>query len=303
LKILVIGAGGYVGRRLMQMLREHPVEVVGADVFPVPGFADRVVDLRFPDQTFGLLNSEKPDVVVNLAYLLMEASAGNPQNAVHLNIIGIDGLFDTAVKLEIPRVLYASSGAVYGDQKDHGTSEVTEETPTHPRTLYGWMKQLNDVMAAQYNALGSTRLISVRISSLHGRGKRGTFTPMDMIVDAVGVQDSLTLPWSAEHETSFIHVDDVCDVFIKLARAGSPRWTVYNTGGDFLTMGELARFATQITEVEVDCSVAGRELLHVSRASYERFRTEFPTQRRSPREWLELEFREKRERLAAGYKA
>jgi nucleoside-diphosphate-sugar epimerase len=303
LKILVIGAGGYVGRRLMQMLREHPVEVVGADVFPVTGFADRVVDLRFPDQTFGLLHSEKPDVVVNLAYLLMEASAGNPQNAVHLNIIGIDALFDAAVKLEIPRVLYASSGAVYGDQKDHGTSEVTEETPTHPRTLYGWMKQLNDVMAAQYNALGSTRLISVRISSLHGRGKRGTFTPMDMIVDAVGVQDSLTLPWSAEHETSFIHVDDACDVFIKLARADNPRWTVYNTGGDFLTMGDLARFATQITEMKVDCSVAGRELLHISRASYERFRTEFPTQRRSPREWLELEFREKRERLAAGCKA
>lgn len=292
-----------MGRRLMQMLREHPLEVVGADVVAVPGFADRVVDLRFPDQTFSLLYSEKPDVVVNLAYLLMEASAGNPQNAVHLNIVGIDGLFDAAVKLEIPRVLYASSGAVYGDQKDHGTSEVTEETKPHPRTLYGWMKQLNDVMAEQYNALGATRLISVRISSLHGRGKRGTFAPMDMIIDAVGVQDSLTLPWSADHETSFIHVDDVCDVFIKLARAKSPRWTVYNTGGDFLTMGDLARFATQITGVRVECSFPGRELLHVSRASYERFRTEFPTQRRSPREWLELEFREKIERIAAGSKA
>jgi nucleoside-diphosphate-sugar epimerase len=303
MKVLVVGAGGYVGRRLIEMLREHPVEVVGADVIPVPGFANRVVDLRFPDQTFSLLHRERPDVVVNLAYMLMEASAGNPQNAVHLNIVGIDGLFDAAVKLEIPRVVYASSGAVYGDQKDHGTSEVTEETPPHPRTLYGWMKHFNDIMAAQYNAIGVSRLISVRISSLHGRGKRGTFTPMDMIVDAVGVQDSLSLPWSAEHETSFIHVDDVCDVFIKLTLAGSPRWTIYNTGGDFLTMGELARFATQITGIKVGCSSPGRELLHVSRASYERFRTEFPTKRRSPREWLELEFRERKERLEAGVKA
>lgn len=303
MRVLVIGAGGYVGRRLIEMLRDQPVDVVGADVMPVPGFADRVVDLRFPDQTFSLLHRERPDVVVNLAYLLMEASAGNPQNAVHINVVGIDGLFDAAVKLGIPRVLYASSGAVYGDQKDHGTTEVTEDTPPHPRTLYGWMKHFNDVMAAQYNAIGSSRLIGVRISSLHGRGKRGTFTPLDMIVDAVGVRSTLTLPWSAEHETSFIHVDDVCDVLIKLARAESPRWTVYNTGGDFLTMGELADFATQVTGIKVGCSSPGLELLHVSRASYERFRAEFPTKRRSPREWLELEVRAKRERMAAGVKA
>ena len=293
MKVLVIGSAGYVGRRLVPRLREAGVVTIGVDAVGVAGLVDQTADLRFPEQTMGLLYEIRPDVVINLAYMLMEASAARPHAAVQLNILGVNGLFDAAVNLGVPRVVYASSGAVYGDQKDHGDTEVSEETPTTPRTLYGQMKQFNEGMAEFYNSRGATRLISVRLSSLHGRGKQGTFTPMDMIVDAVGKADKVTLPWSADHETSFIHVDDAVDVFVQLALAVSPRWTVYNSGGDHLTMGDLARFGNEITGLKIACAEPGRELLHVSRVDSTRVRTEFPGARRTPREWLELEVNDK----------
>jgi nucleoside-diphosphate-sugar epimerase len=293
-KALVVGAGGYLGRRVRVALTGHGIEVVGADIEVTPGLVDRAVDIRLPEQSFAVLHREAPDVVIDLAYMLMAASSAGPHPAVHLNILGTNGIFDAAATLGVPRVIYASSSAVYGDQKSHGTTTLTEESPAVPVTVYGHMKRFNEVMAEHYNAKSSTRFIGLRISDLHGRGKTGSFTPMDMIVRGAGGDGTVELPWTANHETSFIHVDDAAEAVAHLAMAKATAHVIYNTGGECLSMAELAAIGKEVAGVTVTCSPPpGAQLLHVSRVSGRRLSDEFPVQRRSPADWMALEIADK----------
>jgi nucleoside-diphosphate-sugar epimerase len=298
-KVLVVGAAGYLGRRLVARLRAGGVEVIAADIQSSPGLVNRVVDLRFPEQSFRLVHEVRPDAVVNLAYLLMEASVAQPHSAIQLNILGVNGLFDACVALGVPRVIYGSSVIVYGDQKDYGDVLIAEDTECRPRSLSGWMKRFNEAMAEHYNAIAASRFIGVRISSIHGRGKRGTFAPMDMILDAIGRTENLTLPWSSDYEMSFIHIDDVAEVFLHLVLAEAPKWTIYNTGGNTLTMGELAAIGAKVTGISIECAYPGVDLLQVSRVSDERLRSEFPIERLTPEEWMLQEVTERRRAMAS----
>jgi nucleoside-diphosphate-sugar epimerase len=290
--VLVIGSGGYLGQPVMAQLRARGVNAIGADLRRIPSFAEHALDLRFPEQTMSLVARLRPDVVVLLAYLLTADSMADPQNAIRTNIVGVNGVFDACATLGIPRVVFASSNSVYGDQSDFGDKEAFESDRQVPRTFYGLMKHFNEFMAQQYNAAGKTRIISVRLASLHGRGKGGIFNPVDLLIEASGHTDRVTLPWSATHEFAFLHVDDAAAIFVALALAEQPMWTEYNSGGEHLTMQRLAEAAGPLCGLRIDFEEPGRQLEHLGRISGARLDKEFAVDRHSVRYWIETELRE-----------
>jgi UDP-glucose 4-epimerase len=160
--VLVFGSGGYMGRRVVSALRRRGATVVGADLFVRPGSGDVAVDIRFADQTMALINHVRPAVVICLSYLLTPSEA-NLKVAVDTNISGITGLFEACVALKVPRVLYASTSAVYGGKRIHGDADVAEAAVKSPNHIYGWMKLFNDVTAQHYNKTSDTQFIGIRI--------------------------------------------------------------------------------------------------------------------------------------------
>src|SRR5487761_1218178 len=288
-KVLVIGSGGYVGRRLMPALRSRGLEAIGADLSLGSAVTDEVVDIRFPAQSMALIHRVEPQAVICLSYLLTAATAVSAQAALDTNIIGFNGVLEASAVLGVPHVIYASTNAVYGDQSDFGDEDVAEEAPTRPRSLYGHMKRFNEAMAEHYNRSSPTRFVGLRLASLHGRGKTGIFNPFDLVVDAQRHRADLTLPWSAEHEFSFLHVDDAAGVFAVLAEAESSDWTLYNSPGERLTMGALAALIGPEAGLSVDVETPGRLLAHVMRMNFDRLSTEFPISVHSASDWLKLE--------------
>lgn len=297
-RVLILGAGGYLGRRVMDHLRALGVAPVGADIVPVPGYAEHLHDMRFPEQSFALFHKVKPDVVISLAYLLTAASISGPHNAVHTNILGINGVFDACAAMGIPRVLFASSNVAYGDQTDLGSAEANEDSPRRPRSLYSWMKVFNEVMSEHYNATSATRIISLRLSSLHGRGKTGIFNPFDMVMGAVG-GERFTLPWSRSHEFSFLHVEDAAEMFARLALAPTIERTAYDSGGDRTTMEMLAEIAGPLCGLQIGFEEPGRQIDHLSRISGARLAEEFKIPRRPLAHWVKVELADRAGRPAS----
>jgi nucleoside-diphosphate-sugar epimerase len=289
MKVAVVGAGGYVGRRVMTELRGRDLDPIGIDVAAVGDFVQETLDLSAPDDTFALLHRLGPDVVIELAYLLTSASMAAPQRAVRVNVLGVNGLFDASTRLGVNRVIFASSNAVYGDQSDYGEGYVDEAALPRPRTLYGHMKQFNESMAQHYDRVSDTRFASLRLSSLHGRGKGGLFAPVDMVVRGAKEGQPVTLPWSKGHEFSFLHVDDAARAFAELAVGPEPQHTAYDSGGERLTMGELAEIAAPICGIEIGFDEPGLHIDHVSRMKGERLANEYGFERRSAASWLEEE--------------
>jgi UDP-glucose 4-epimerase len=285
-RILVFGAAGFLGRRLMAALGPA---AVGADVLAADG-VEHVVDLRDLAGLRAVVETVGPDAVVNVAYVLTGQTLDAPHMALEVNIVGIDRLFQACMDLGVPRVVYASSEGVYGEPSRYGDEPIAEDADRWPWGLYGWMKHLNEVCAELYNTRTPTRFIGARVGSMQGRGKGGAFNPMTLLVDAARESRRVVLPWARDHRFGFVHVDDVATALGALATADDPRWTIYNVGSERVTMEEFAAVAMTVApELEVEFEYPGRDIRHVAGVSWDRLRDEFGLPRRTIEEWFREE--------------
>jgi nucleoside-diphosphate-sugar epimerase len=131
-KVLVTGAGGFVGRRLVAAFREAGWNVVPAGRTPSadgPG-----LDVTDAEAVRRLLAAERPDVVVNLAGIAhrkLEGSAADVYDAV--NHRGVHHLLDGCLAAAVPRFIHFSSASVYGEEGRRGAlREDAELRPVGP---------------------------------------------------------------------------------------------------------------------------------------------------------------------------
>src|SRR5262245_42882406 len=121
MSILVIGATGFIGPRLIKRLVARGEKVVGLDLNPtaVP-FGEVPIQApvlrgditQFEDVMRAVLEV-KPERLINLAYGL-GAGEGNPHQVMRLDVLGMDNCFEAARLGGVTRVVYASSIAVSG---------------------------------------------------------------------------------------------------------------------------------------------------------------------------------------------
>ena len=276
MKAVLIGGGGYLGRPLVRLLRGHAGTVSaghhrGEDV-------DEQIDLRRPEEIYRLLGRVRPDVVVLTAYLLERVTAADPMRAVETNILGVTNVFQAAVDLGLRRVVFASSGAVHGSTEDFQARAFDELTPCRPTTLYGKMKVFNESVAEHYNAHFGTEIVSYRISGPYGRGKSyerfGGEIPYDTVVaaarakareeareeagDQARAQAPVVLPWSADAQFRFIHVDDAAASFLPLVLTDRLKHRVYNAPGFTVSVRQLAEAAKSIGNLDCEFTEPGR---------------------------------------------
>ena len=184
------------------------------------------------------LVAAKPDRVINLAYIL-GASEADPHPQVKINILGMDNCFEAARLLDIRRVIYASSLAVYGPQRLHGERMVTEDDLRLGTGIYAVSKTFNEHQADWYNRAYDMAITGIRPANITGPDKvRGSMNHVQCQVlpareEAVSFpyRDTMTLP---------LHVEDIADVFVRVTLAEETAHAIYNSGGHSTSMADLA---------------------------------------------------------------
>jgi UDP-glucose 4-epimerase len=301
MRVLLIGGAGYIGSRLVSQLRQRGFDVISAGLRDAAG-VDEVVDLRHAGEIYRLLLRSHPEVVVVTAYMLSRPTAAEPLRAVETNVLGITNVFQAAADFRLSRVIFASSGGIYGAQEDFSPEPVDESVHCRPRSLYAKMKLFNEWMAEHYNETTNTEFVSIRIWGPHGiSGPHGTSrntggasaggaSPYDMVVEAAGKRDRrLRLPWARDAIFHFVHVEDAAAAFIPLITATELEHRVYNAPGFAISMGELAEMARSILNVEIEFSDPGRAINYVAKIDASRYEREFDFRPRSLATWFREE--------------
>lgn len=246
MKVLVLGGAGFIGPRVMQRLVERGHDVVCMDINPNSPLLENLIgrinvfrgDITLMDDVIEAMMEVKPDRVLNLAYLLGSGD-NDPHFAVRLNILGMDNCFEAARICGIKRVIYASSLAVYGLQRHFGDRAVVEDDLMMGSGIYAVSKIYNEHQAQWYNRAYGMSITGVRPANVTGPDKvRGSMDHVQCItLPARGqpvefpFRDAMRLP---------IHVDDIAEVFVRLTLAESTRHPIYNSGGETISLGELA---------------------------------------------------------------
>jgi len=184
MRILFTGGSGKAGRHVIGYLLERGHRVLNADRVPLDcdGVDNLKVELTDSGQVFNALTAlagfdeldlPKPprfDAVVHFAALpriLIE-----PDNETYrVNVMATYNVIEAAVKLSIPKIIFASSETTYGVCFAQGEVRpsylpVDEEHPTVPHDSYAMSKVANEVTARSFQARSGFDIYGLRINNV-----------------------------------------------------------------------------------------------------------------------------------------
>ncbi len=170
--VVVTGAGGFVGRALVKRLIERGDTVVALDSIAdhIPAGA-RVVagDIADPVVRAEAFR-DGCAALVHLATVPGGAAEADPAASRRINIDAMYDLLDAAkTGGNKPRVVYASSIAVFGDPLP--AEGVDDTTPLAPKMVYGGHKAMMEVAVSMMHHRGEIEGVSVRLPGILARPK------------------------------------------------------------------------------------------------------------------------------------
>lgn len=223
-KILVCGAGGFIGTYLVEKLKEQGHYVVGADL-KKPLYSETVadefhtVDLRVWDNVNKII-TDGIDEVYQLAadmggagYIFIgENDADIMHNSVTINLNVLDVMKNKSIK----KVFYSSSACAYPayNQVDPDNPTTSEDSayPAEPDSEYGWEKLFSERL---YMTYARNHGIECRIARFHNIfGPRGSWNNGKEKAPAalcrkVAMSDGTVSVWGPGNQTrSFLYIDE-----------------------------------------------------------------------------------------------
>jgi UDP-glucose 4-epimerase len=215
-RYLITGGSGYIGSRLVDHLsgRSEADAIVVADVRPPSSFRPKTtfaqLDVRDRAGVRELLERERPDCVVHLAFLLNSIRDEAAMYDVDVN--GTQNVLEAASAAGVGQMLVTSSTTAYGAFADNPVP-LTEDDPVRgaPDFSYARDKAESDRLCQLWALEHPERVMTIVRPCI-------VFGPD---VDNYIVRLWLKNPFRADFglgdpPLQFVHVDDVADALIRL---------------------------------------------------------------------------------------
>ncbi|MCJ8288277.1 MAG: NAD-dependent epimerase/dehydratase family protein [Crocinitomicaceae bacterium] len=256
-RILVLGAGGFIGSHLVTRLKNNGHYVIGIDL-KLPGFsastADEFVqaDLRNP-QICEQYITDEIDEIYQLAADMGGAgylfSGENDFNVMHNSALINLNVSHCAIQAKVEKVFFSSSACIYPqfNQTDPNNPNCEESSayPADPDSEYGWEKIFSERL---YHAASRNYDLNVRIARFHNiYGPEGTWNsgkekaPAALCrkVAMANQEDTIEIWGDGTQTRSFLFIDDCIDGILALMESDCTE--VLNIGSEeMVTINRLA---------------------------------------------------------------
>ena len=124
MKIMILGANGFTGRRIMKRLApNHQVMACSLhpDILPEEGYQFQTLDILNTDATDALLNSFRPDVIINASALsVVDYCEQHSEEAYAINVTTVKQLTEysqaNSCRLIHLSTDFVSDGSLYGNR-------------------------------------------------------------------------------------------------------------------------------------------------------------------------------------------
>ncbi len=227
--VLVTGGSGFIGRNIVEILKEQGDTVATLDVTDKNSVADyhimcdvrnhRMVEkaLRGIDYVFHLAAVTSPPEFDNLM-----------GDGYDVNVLGTYNVLAASHANNVKRVILASSSSVYGSTS--GPSKEDHSTETYVN-LYPMSKKINEMTASFFND-HNLETISLRYFNTYGIGEnsKGPYSSVIWkLIENIRNKESPLIYGDGKQSRDFIYVKDTARASLLAAKNGKPGET-YNVG-------------------------------------------------------------------------
>ena len=272
MNFLITGAAGFLGSSLANYLVREGHQVRGLD-YLAAGNPDALSpevlftrgDVNDRPKLWTLL--QDVDCVYHLAARVsVPESVLYPREYNATNVGGTVSLMEAMRDVGVRRVVFISSGAVYGDQ---GEQPLVESASPNPRSPYAVSKLAAEYYVHTIGSLWGIETVSLRVFNAYGPGQHLPASNPPVIPNflrQVLRSSTLVMHGSGSQTRDYVYVADVVSAMISAATAPSINNTVINIGsGEETSIRSLVRLVLEVTGIKTEAIANERTDPGVSR--------------------------------------
>lgn len=254
-EILVTGGAGFIGSHLVDSLVGKNSVVVLDDLSTGrrENISDEAEFIQVDITDFEAVKDavDDPDVIFHLAASAhtRATSAGwdDPQFDNDVNAKGTINVFEAVRQLEIdPKVVYASSAAVYGNPEN---PPMTEEHPKNPISPYGVHKFTGEKHMFAYCDQHGLDISAVRIFNTFGE-RQPRYVMYDFFKKLQEDNSELEVLGTGRQIRDYCHVEDTVKAFEIVAEKGEKAEAYNLSGENVISINDLAELMIDIAGLD-----------------------------------------------------
>ena len=239
MRILVTGGAGFIGSHVADAYVAAGHDVLALDSLwehgggrrsNVPAKA-RFVQMDVRDDGIADAFAEfKPEVVNHhAAQHSVAISTRDPMYDASVNVLGLLNVLENSVKCGVRKVIFASSGATFGNPE---TFPITDDTPQRPTSPYGITKMVAEHYLRFYRNEKNLDFTALRYGNVYGprQDPLGEAGVIAIFIGAFLRREGVRIDWDGEQTRDYVYAGDVARANLAALELGSGECYVIGTG-------------------------------------------------------------------------
>jgi UDP-glucose 4-epimerase len=260
MKILLTGAAGGIGSTLGFYLSKkgHNLTLVDnlrngyLENLNIKGetFGD-FYNLSICNPNFNKLLSGNYDCIIHLAAITaLPDCENNPVETIDVNVSGTMNVIECAKKWNVPHVIFASTSAVYENNKE---KIFTEDLKINPRLWYSLSKKMAEEVCESYRINYDMKITTLRFFNVFGPRQdihRKNPPLLNYLVREIKNENSPMLHSDGEQKRDYIHVDDVVRL-IDICLEKKPDDTFNVCTGSLISVNQIVNYVLDVFDSNI----------------------------------------------------
>lgn len=236
MRTLVTGGAGFIGSHIVDAVLAdgHDVAIVDnlvggrrSNVDPRARFyQEDIREARFHE----IIRDERPEVVFHqAAQMSVKKSTDDPVYDAQVNVLGLLNVLEACTATNVRKIVFASSGATYGNP-DY--LPLDEQHPLRPASPYGITKMVAEHYLAYYALDRGLQYTALRYGNVYGprQDAHGEAGVVAIFTRQLLEGRTPVIHWDGEQVRDYVYVGDVARANVAAATAGDNRVYCIGTG-------------------------------------------------------------------------
>jgi len=258
LRIIVTGGAGFIGSHIVDAYLAEGHDVIVVDSLWAHGggrrenIANRASFIHMDIRDEGLeriFREFGPDVVSHhAAQHSVAISSRDPALDAQVNVLGLINVMDNCVRTHVKKVIFASSGATFGEPKE---LPITEATPQLPESPYAITKMVAEHYLRFYKAQHGIDFTALRYGNVYGprQDPNGEAGVISIFIGRFLARQGIKIFWDGEQTRDYIYVGDIADLNVKALTGGNNMCYAIGTNRR-TSVNEIYRTLVEVTGFE-----------------------------------------------------